>query len=156
VAEAWKIPHEQFHTVSSLEEDAVASVRGHEAKIHALGGVDVIVLGLGQNGHVGFNEPGSAPDSAGRLLDLAPTSIDANRRWFGGKYAPSKGVTTGMKTILGARRAMLLAFGPAKAAAVGSMMREPRIECPASWLQRHPHAHLIFDMAAAAGLGSAT
>ena len=76
------------------------------------------MLGLGKNGHLGFNEPGSAPDSAGRVLDLTPTSIAANAEWFGGEYAPDKGVTLGLGTLLAARRVLLVAFGPAKADAV--------------------------------------
>src|SRR5688572_4715613 len=103
VAEAWGIPPRQFHAVSSLEQNALASVREHERRIDEAGGIDVIILGLGQNGHLGFNEPGSKEDSTGRLLDLEPISIEANRKWFGGDYAPSKGITVGLKTILGAR-----------------------------------------------------
>ena len=153
VAEAWKIPAAQFHTVSSLEGEALASVRAHEDRIRAVGGLDVVVLGLGQNGHLGFNEPGSAEDSEGRLVDLEPISVEANRAWFEGKYAPDKGVTVGLKTILGARHVLILAFGAHKKAAVAAMVEGPRhAACPASFLQGHPDANLFLDAAAAAGL----
>ena len=99
VQQAWGIPSAQFHTISSLEQDALASVLENESKIAAAGGLDVMILGLGQNGHLGFNEPGSAEGSVGRLLDLETISIEANRKWFGGDYAPAKGVTVGLKTI---------------------------------------------------------
>ena len=153
VEEAWRIPERRFHTISSLERDALESVLAHEACINTLGGIDVIVLGLGQNGHIGFNEPGSAPDSTARVLPLEPVSVEANRKWFGGEYAPRKGATIGLKTILAARHVLLLAFGEAKRAAVEAMVKGPRSEaCPASWLQGHPDAIVFLDEPAAAGL----
>jgi glucosamine-6-phosphate deaminase len=153
VAAAWRLPQERFFAVSSLEPDALQSVREHEAHILKAGGLDVIVLGLGQNGHLGFNEPGSMADSPARLLDLEPISVEANRKWFDGKYAPSKGVTVGMPTILSSKRVMILAFGSHKAAAVKAMVEGPvSASCPASCLQSHPQAHLFVDQMAAATL----
>ena len=67
VVEAWGIPPPQFFTMSSLAQDARASVQEHERRIAKAGGLDVVVLGLGQSGHLGFNEPGSAEDSTGRV-----------------------------------------------------------------------------------------
>jgi glucosamine-6-phosphate deaminase len=155
VQQAWGIPPAQFHTVSSLEADALASSREHERKIGQAGGLDVIILGLGQNGHLGFNEPGSAEDSSGRLLDLEKISIEANRKWYGGDYAPAKGVTVGLKTILAARHVLLLAYGSHKAAAVKAMVEGPRgPHCPASLLQGHPDTRVFLDGAAAASLSS--
>jgi glucosamine-6-phosphate deaminase len=153
VQQAWGIPPEQFHTVSSLEQDALASVREQERKIASAGGLDVMILGLGQNGHLGFNEPGSPEDSMGRLLDLETISINANRKWFGGDYAPTKGVTAGLKTILGARRVLIMAYGSHKTAPVQAMVKGPRgPQCPASFLQDHPNTHAFLDDAAAARL----
>lgn len=153
VQNAWGIPPAQCHTVSSLERDALAGVLAHERRILAAGGIDVIVLGLGQNGHLGFNEPGSAADSTGRLLDLNTVSVEANRKWFSGDYAPAKGVTIGLKTILGARRILIMAYGPHKAAAVRAMVEGPRTEdCPASLLQGHPLTRVFLDELAAATL----
>lgn len=155
-AEPWGVPAERFFTVSSVEADALASVRHHEQRIAAAGGLDVLVLGLGQNGHLGFNEPGSAEDSPARVLDLDAISVEANRQWFGGDYAPARGVTVGMKTILAARRVILLAFGPHKAAAVRAMLEGPRSpQCPASLLQGHPATEIFVDTSAAAHLRSA-
>lgn len=150
VGDAWGIPPHQFHTVSSLESDAVASIRKHEQRIDAVGGLDVVILGLGQNGHLGFNEPGSTADSTGRLLELDAISTEANRTWFAGKYAPHQGVTVGLRTILAARHAMILAYGPHKRAAVGAMIEGPiHAACPASFLRRHPDAHAFLDPDAA-------
>ena len=153
VGEAWAIPPAQFHVVSSLEKDALASVREHERRIADTGGLDVIVLGLGQNGHLGFNEPGSAEDSVGRLLELEAISIEANRKWFGGEYAPAKGVTVGLKTILAARHVLIMAYGSHKMAAAKAMVEGPRgPHCPASCLQGHPDTRVFLDKAAAEGL----
>ncbi len=153
VQQAWGIPPGQFHTVSSLEADALASVQEHERKIAAAGGLDVIILGLGQNGHLGFNEPGSAEDSGGRLLDLETISIEANRKWFGGDHAPAKGVTVGLRTILAARHVIILAFGRHKTTAVRAMADGPRTpDCPASFLQGHPDVQVFLDLDASDGL----
>lgn len=153
VAEAWGVPASRFFGISSLARDALASVTEQERRIDAAGGLDVIVLGLGQNGHLGFNEPGSARDSGARVLALDPVSIEANRKWFDGKYAPAAGATVGLRTILAARRVLILAFGPHKAAAVHAMTRGPvNQRCPASFLQNHPCVYAFLDEAAAAAL----
>ena len=153
VVEAWGIPSAQYFTVSSLESDALQSVRAHERRIEQAGGLDVIILGLGQNGHLGFNEPGSAEESGARMLDLQPISIEANRKWFGGDYAPAKGATVGLKTILAARHVIVLAYGSHKTSAVAAMVEGKRgAQCPASFLQGHRDTHLFLDQAAAAGL----
>ena len=153
VQQAWGIPPAQFHTVSSMERDALSSVREHERKITVASGLDVIILGLGQNGHLGFNEPGSAEDSVGRLLNLETISIEANRKWFGGDYAPAKGVTVGLKTILAARHVLIMAYGSHKTAAVKAMVEGPREpQCPASLLQGHADTRVFLDEAAAANL----
>ena len=153
VAEAWGVPPERFFALSAREDEAPASVRCHEWRIAEAGGLDVIVLGLGQNGHLGFNEPGSTPDSPGRVLDLDSSSIEANRKWFDGDHAPAKGVTVGLKTLLAARRVLILAYGPHKASATRAMVLGPVGDrCPASFLQTHPCVHAFLDTEAAAAL----
>lgn len=155
--EPWGVPSDQYAWVSSDVSEADLSVKAHEARIQKAGGLDVVVLGLGQNGHLGFNEPGSAQDSEARIVDLHPVSVEANRRWFDGRYAPDKGATVGMRTILGARRILVLAFGMHKAAAVRAMVSGPRgPACPASWLQSHPATTLVLDAAAASALDAET
>lgn len=157
VAEAWGVPADQFFAIDSEEATALASVRAHEARVETGGGLDVAVLGLGVNGHLGFNEPGSKRDSTARVVLLEPVSVEANRRWFGGDYAPSRGATVGLKTILAARRLLLLAYGASKAAAVRAMVEGPVSErCPASFLQAHGEAHVFLDAEAAACLSQTT
>jgi glucosamine-6-phosphate deaminase len=149
----WGIPAAQYFPVSSHEAEALGSIRQHQQRIADAGGLDVVVLGLGQNGHLGFNEPGSAENSAGRVIDLDAVSIEANRQWFRGDYAPARGATVGMKTILAARRVLLVALGAHKTKAVTAMIEGPRTErCPASLLQGHSALHVILDESAAAGL----
>lgn len=148
----WGVPESRYFTVSSDAAHARASIETHEQRIQAAGGLDVLVLGLGQNGHLGFNEPGSAGDSAARVLALEPVSVAANRLWFGGDYAPAHGATVGLRTILAARRILILAYGAHKRAAVSAMLKGPRTPaCPASLLQDHPETTLFLDEAAAGG-----
>ena len=155
VAKAWGIPAPQFFAPSSLERGALESIRQHERRIGKLGGLDVIVLGLGQNGHLGFNEPGSAEDSIGRLVHLDAISVEANRKWFSGDHAPSLGATVGLNTILGTRHILIMACGSNKALAVKSMVEGPRTnQCPASFLQGHPDVRVFLDPAAAAALSA--
>jgi glucosamine-6-phosphate deaminase len=151
----WGIPRKSYHSVSSLEAEASSSISDHERKISDAGGLDLVILGLGKNGHVGFNEPGSEINSPGRLVQLSETSINSNREWFQGDYAPCLGVTTGMKTILAAKKILLLAFGVAKAPAVFAMLKSPpSSSCPASFLQSHPNTLIVLDEQAAADLRS--
>ena len=155
VQAAWGVAEERFFGLISREDDALARIVAHERAIEAAGGLDAIVLGLGANGHLGFNEPGSPSGSGARLVDLDPVSVEANREWFEGEHAPSVGATVGLRTILAARRVMLLAFGARKAQAVRAMLRGPvGPACPASFLQQHAAAHVFVDEAAAQELGA--
>ena len=157
VADAWGISSGNFYGLSSDDGDAEPAVVAHEARIDATGGLDAIVLGLGKNGHLGFNEPGSAPDSGARIVDLDEISIEANRVWFGRDYAPRRGATVGLRTILAARRVILLAFGGAKAAAVHAMVNGPRTSaCPASFLRNHRDVHIFLDEHVTLSLDEAT
>ena len=153
VADAWGIPPERYHAISPVASEAIASLRRHEQLLAAAGGLDVVVLGLGRNGHLGFNEPGSTADSAGRLVELEPVSVEANRTWFRGRYAPSVGVTVGLGTVLSARRVLVVAFGAQKADAVRATVEGPvSADCPASFLQRHHDTRVFLDEAGAAEL----
>lgn len=154
VAIPWGVAGDAFWGLSSDEETALAAVEEHERRIEAEGGLDAIVLGLGRNGHLGFNEPGGDERSQAHVSVLAPASIDANAVWFGGQYAPRQGATVGLRTILGARRVLLMAFGAEKAEAAHAMLRGPRgPSCPASFLEGHPNLHVFLDDHAAAKLG---
>ncbi|MBL9139502.1 MAG: 6-phosphogluconolactonase [Verrucomicrobiales bacterium] len=155
VAAAWGIPGERYHTISSHPDHALATALAHQQRIETAGGLDAVILGLGQNGHLGFNEPGSPADSGARLVPLETISVEANRLWFGGAYAPNTGITVGLKTLLQARRVIVLAYGPHKAAPVAAMAQSPpSVNCPASLLQSHPACWLFIDASAGSRLAT--
>ncbi|MGT2754294.1 glucosamine-6-phosphate deaminase [Streptococcus ovis] len=113
--------------------------------------VDVQVLGLGRNGHIGFNEPGTAFDSVTRVVDLEPSTIAANARFFEDEsQVPRQAFSMGIANIMSAKTIILMAYGEAKAEAVKGMIEGPVTESlPASVLQNHPNVVVIVDEAAA-------
>ena len=123
----------------------------YEALLADRGPVGLQLLGLGRNGHIGFNEPGSAHDSRTREVRLSDSTLEANSRFFGaGERPPRTAVTMGIGTILDARAIVVLAVGDSKAEAARDMLCGPRdAGCPASALQRHDDVTVILDAAAA-------
>ena len=117
----------------------------------AVGGAfDLVVLGLGTNGHLGMNEPGSSADSPTRRVDLAESTIAASARYFDHDRLPRWGLTVGLGAILAAREVWLLARGAAKAEVVHQMLTGPITEdLPASLLRRHPNCWVFLDGEAA-------
>jgi glucosamine-6-phosphate deaminase len=130
------------------------SADAFERAIRAAGGIDLQLLGVGLNGHIGFNEPGSAPASRTRKVGLVPSTRQANAPDFPADEAvPEAAVTMGIATILDARHIVLLATGAAKADALRRAFQGPvDPECPASILQRHDRVTVICDTAAASAL----
>ena len=126
----------------------------YEAKIEAVGGIDVQILGIGRTGHIGFNEPGSGTESKTRLITLDRlTCIDAASDFFGIENVPRRAITMGVGTILKARKIVLLAFGENKAKIVArSVEGEMTPTIPATFLQQHPSTEFVLDQAAAAEL----
>jgi glucosamine-6-phosphate deaminase len=112
------------------------------------------VLGIGSDGHLAFNEPGSSLASRTRIKTLTAETQKDNARFFGSAdRVPTHVLTQGLGTILDARHLVLIATGAGKAAAVASAVEGPvSASCPASALQLHPHATVLLDPAAAAGL----
>ena len=153
VVDAWRVPRASFFPLSPLPNKALSSIQQQESIIRHYGGLDILILGLGQNGHVGFNEPGSTETDVGRLVPLESSSVAANSLWFGGTYAPDIGVTVGLRTLLSARRVIILAFSDQKATAVRNMVEgHRRPSCPASFFQGHPETRVFLDDAAASQL----
>lgn len=132
----------------------MAAVARYEEAIRSLGGVDVQVLGIGANGHLGFNEPGSALASRTRVKRLSERTRRDNARFFHGLAdVPTHCVTQGLGTILEARRLVLVATGDTKADAVAASLEGPlTASVPASVPQWHPDTVVCLDEAAAAGL----
>ncbi len=130
-----------------------------EQKILALGGVDIWLLGIGGNGHIAFNEPGSSVDSRTRVVNLTPDTIAANSdgRFFkDAAEVPRCALSAGIGTIREARKVVLLATGSSKAGAIAAAVEgDFTTDCPASLLQDHPDCTFIVDRDAASGLKSA-
>lgn len=130
-----------------LTEDVEGFCKAYEAKIDDLGGVDIQVLGIGRNGHVGFNEPGEEliPDT--HLTDLTAGTIEANSRFFASvNDVPKQALTMGMGSIFKARKIVVMASGKAKAEAVRAMLSgKITTQCPASLLALHTDVTLICD-----------
>ncbi len=126
----------------------------YEESIRKAGGIDLQLLGIGRNGHIGFNEPTSSIGSRTRLKVLSQETLDDNSKFFvSGEESPRCAITMGIGTILGARRILLLASGPAKAAAVAKSIEGPITSAvSASALQLHPDVTFILDDAAASEL----
>ena len=128
--------------------DTAAECARYNGIIHKLGGIDLQLLGIGPNGHIGFNEPGEAFELETHCIDLAPTTIEANKRFFDGNEAlvPKQAYTMGIKTIMQARKVLVVANGKAKAQAVKDAVTGPVTPaCPGSILQLHPDSILVAD-----------
>ena len=152
------IAPQRTHVPNGLAADPAAEARRYEALIEGLGGIDCLLLGLGVNGHIAFNEPGSPRASPTRVVTLAPTTLAANRRFFAAlEDQPTKAITIGIATILAARRIIVVAVGAAKAPAVQSLFQgKPLSSCPAAALRGHANTTVILDRSAAAGLPGAS
>lgn len=139
-------------------DDLPAACAAYEAAIVDAGGVDLQLLGIGTDGHIGFNEPGSSLASRTRIKTLTERTRRDNARFFGSPdEVPHHVVTQGVGTILEARHLVLLAFGGGKARAVARAVEGPvTAMCPASALQLHPHATVVVDGGAAAHLALAS
>ncbi|MEO5985530.1 MAG: 6-phosphogluconolactonase [Candidatus Limnocylindria bacterium] len=143
------IGHDRVIRFDVQAPDAVRSARDYDACIQRGGGIDLAVLGLGLNGHLGFNEPPSDARSPTRVIDLSPDTLASNAAYWGDRPVPTRAITAGMALILAARRVLLLVSGGHKAEVVGRLRHSaPDPQLPASALDAHPRATLIADRAA--------
>jgi glucosamine-6-phosphate deaminase len=134
--------------------DPEAECERYEAAIREAGGIDVCVLGIGRNGHIGFNEPGAPFDSRTRVVRLSESTRKVNAADFEADHAPERAISAGMATIFESKMVLLLASGTNKAGAVAATMEDDVSESmPASMLRSHPNAVLFLDEAAASDLG---
>jgi glucosamine-6-phosphate deaminase len=138
-----------------LAADLPAACAAYEASIADAGGVDLQILGIGTDGHIAFNEPGSSLASRTRIKTLTKQTREDNARFFGGSVddVPRHCLTQGLATIMSARHLVLLASGRAKAEAVHQLVEGPiSAMWPATIMQLHPHATVLVDDAAASRL----
>lgn len=145
---------ERVHVPDGMAPDLLAGAQQYEQDIAAAGGIDVQILGIGSNGHIGFNEPTSSFASRTRVKTLTRQTRSDNARFFADPAkVPHHCVTQGLATILESKLAILVATGESKAAAVAAMVEGPVSSmCPGSILQFHPQAVIFVDQAAASQL----
>ena len=149
-----KIAKKNVHIPDGLAKDVPKACASYEKQIVAAGGIDLQVLGIGTDGHIGFNEPTSSLASRTRIKTLTPQTRQDNARFFGSaEQVPHHCITMGIGTIMEARQNLLLAFGNSKADAIAGAVEGPVTAMnPASVLQLHPVAKVCLDEAAAARL----
>ena len=141
------------HVPNGVAKDLEAECARYE-QVLADHPIDIQVLGLGGNGHIGFNEPGTPFDAKTHVVELTQETIDANKRFFEKvEDVPTHAISMGIASIMAAKEIVLLAFGEGKADAVQAMVEGPVTEnCPASVLQNHKNVTIIVDEAAGSKL----
>ncbi|HEY0518740.1 MAG TPA: glucosamine-6-phosphate deaminase [Ilumatobacteraceae bacterium] len=142
------------HVPDGAAEDVAAACADYEERMRSAGGVDLQILGIGGDGHLGFNEPTSSLASRTRVKTLTAQTRSDNTRFFeNADEVPHHVVTQGIGTILDARHLVLIATGSGKAEPIARAVEGPLASmCPASALQLHPHATVVIDEAAAGQL----
>ena len=147
VATRLRVEPERVLRLSGDAPDPAAEAARHDEAIESAGGIDVSVLGLGPNGHLGFNEPPSGPSAPSRVVELTEASLRSNARYWGSASAvPRRAITVGMDRLLAARRTVLVVKGAAKRDILGRLVTEPvGDDLPASHLRGVPGAVLLAD-----------
>ena len=145
---------ENTHLPNGMEPNSEKECARYESLIHSLGGVDLQLLGLGHNGHIGFNEPGEAFEKETHCVDLQERTIEANKRFFtSADDVPKQAYTMGIKTIMQAKKILIIASGEDKAEIVHKALFGPITpQVPASVLQLHNDVTLVADEAALSSL----
>ena len=146
---------EAIHLPDGTNMDSAAECAHYDEIIRQLGGVDLQLLGIGHDGHIGFNEPGAAFELGTHCVSLTEETIEANKRFFDGdvNQVPKQAYTMGIKTIMQARKVLMVANGAGKADIVKKAFFGPVTpEVPASILQMHPDFTLVLDAEAASRL----
>ena len=144
------IDKDNTYVPNGLAEDADMECANYDELVESLGFADLQLLGLGNNGHIGFNEPDDHFTKETHVVDLTQSTIDANARFFASKdEVPRQALTMGVGCIMAARRVLLIASGEAKAEALYQAICGPITpNCPASILQLHPDVVVVADEAA--------
>jgi glucosamine-6-phosphate deaminase len=145
------LPASAFHFLDPDHSNVARHCTDYDAAIG--NGFDLVLLGIGRNGHLGMNEPGTPPDSATHRAELHPDTVQSAARYFTHGNLPRWGLTVGLKTLLASKEVWLLANGAAKAEIIRRTVRdEISASNPASLLRRHPNCWLFVDAEAAAQL----
>lgn len=152
-------PAENIHILNGLATDLEAECEAYEKEIERFGGIDLFIGGIGPDGHIAFNEPGSSFSSRTRIKTLTTDTIIANSRFFGNDVSkvPTKALTVGIATVMSAKEVMILANGHNKGQAVQQVVEGAISQMwPITCLQTHRHGILVTDEAASDQLKVAT
>lgn len=149
-----KIDEKQINRLSGAAEDPEEECRAYERKLNESGPIDIQILGIGSNGHIGFNEPDTAFSEHVHIERLTEETVGANRRFFKSEDdVPKLAMTVGIKNIMSSKKIILIACGGAKAWAVDKVINgkeDPMV--PGSILRSHPDVEILLDKAAASAL----
>lgn len=147
------LPPGRFHFIDTAASDLDRVCRDYTALINARGGFDLTLLGIGLNGHLGLNEPGSPLDSTTRRVDMHESTVKASAGYVTHSNLPTWGIGVGLEHLLASREVWLLANGSRKAEIIQRTLQGPiGNDVPATLLRRHPNAALMIDAAAGARL----
>lgn len=140
------LPLESRHLPDGMAENVLAECENYEQAIIQSGGIDLQLLGIGVNGHIGFNEPGTSFQSKTHVVKLAEETREENAKYFPAKEnVPKQAITMGINTIMQAKQIVLLAFGEHKIEAIKRLKFEETSEAfPASILKEHPHVTVLY------------
>ncbi len=143
------IPAASWHIPNGNAPNLKAECTRYEHAIAQAGGIELFIGGIGRNGHIAFNEPGTPFNSRTHVVDLLPSTLEANSRFFQNDISrvPRQAITVGIGTILDAKELLFIARGVKKAAALSHLItQEPTLDWPLTALKLHPHATLLADL----------
>ncbi len=141
--DACGVPPERIRAFDGLAEDPAQEARAMDAYLASAGGLSLAVLGIGLNGHVGFNEPGRPLPGLFSLTELSETTVSAGRKYFGGRPVPTRGATVTLAALMAAEEVLLVATGAHKREIVRAVLAGADV--PAAKFLAHPNAVYIFD-----------
>jgi len=145
-----RIPEKQIHLFDGMSEKPEVECRKMDAVIREKGGIDLMIVGIGMNGHIGFNEPGVSFDNYSHVIDLDDTTLTVGQKYFKSKAALQKGITLGLKHLQESKKVLLLANGTKKAEVVRRTVDEKVTNTfPASIMQTHSNGFVMVDKEAA-------
>lgn len=145
-----KLPASQYHLFKSAGDTAGADCQQMNQVLSAKGGIDLMVVGVGMNGHIGFNEPGASLENEAHVAQLEPVTLQVGQKYFDGKTPIQKGMTLGLKQVMGARTLLAMANGEKKASIMQTAL-EGTIsnQVPISLIRQHTDGIVMLDEAAA-------
>lgn len=148
-----RISSNRIHLFDALSDDLDHECRKMNDTISALGGVDLMLVGIGMNGHIGFNEPGVSPDQYAHVVDLNEATQSVGQKYFKQRTTLKRGITLGLKHLMEAKNVILIANGTKKAEVIRKALEGPLTpDLPASIIRKHTNSRVMLDKGAASEL----